>query len=241
MNKNAKILLILFIILGVIVAYFTYSYFDKKEIFPIEEPISYEDSELYTEEYLQYRKALEEKDKEVCMGLKPSKQDLCIKAIAVRLKNPELCDELVDEELKTECPNHILLRKAEEVEDEALCDDIEDKKTRERCYKSLFRNNKDIEKCEKYEGDLGDLCRDSIIYNDAYEEVDTDKCSDIIDEALRDDCEYTVNGLPQDTDRDGLNDYLEMNYGTDPFNPDTDGDGFSDGDEVFAGFDPKKK
>lgn len=41
-----------------------------------------------------------------------------------------------------------------------------------------------------------------------------------------------------DTDEDGLSDFWEEIYETDPENPDTDGDGYSDGDEVANGFDP---
>ncbi len=42
-----------------------------------------------------------------------------------------------------------------------------------------------------------------------------------------------------DSDNDGLKDWEERLYGTDPDNPDTDGDGFSDGKEVEEGTDPK--
>jgi hypothetical protein len=41
-----------------------------------------------------------------------------------------------------------------------------------------------------------------------------------------------------DTDADGLPDYIENYYGTDPNNPDTDGDGYKDGEEVENGYDP---
>lgn len=41
-----------------------------------------------------------------------------------------------------------------------------------------------------------------------------------------------------DSDKDGLVDYLEVLFGTDPNNPDTDGDGYVDGLEVAMGYDP---
>ncbi|MEX0931495.1 MAG: hypothetical protein WDZ88_01970 [Candidatus Paceibacterota bacterium] len=43
-----------------------------------------------------------------------------------------------------------------------------------------------------------------------------------------------------DTDMDGLADWEEKLWNTDPKNPDTDGDGTSDGDEVFTGRNPLK-
>jgi hypothetical protein len=41
-----------------------------------------------------------------------------------------------------------------------------------------------------------------------------------------------------DMDGDGLSDYWELKFHTDPLNPDTDGDGFNDGAEVDLAYDP---
>jgi hypothetical protein len=41
-----------------------------------------------------------------------------------------------------------------------------------------------------------------------------------------------------DMDGDGLSDYWELKFHTDPLNPDTDGDGWSDGAEVDRGYNP---
>jgi len=46
--------------------------------------------------------------------------------------------------------------------------------------------------------------------------------------------------LKNDSDKDGLENWEEKVYGTDPDNPDTDGDGYFDGEEVASGFDPLK-
>ncbi|MBI3442647.1 MAG: hypothetical protein HY007_02685 [Candidatus Sungbacteria bacterium] len=46
--------------------------------------------------------------------------------------------------------------------------------------------------------------------------------------------------LQQDSDGDGLRDWEETLYHTDPHNPDTDGDGTPDGEEVKLGRDPTK-
>jgi hypothetical protein len=45
----------------------------------------------------------------------------------------------------------------------------------------------------------------------------------------------------KDSDGDGLKDWEEIIYGTDPQNPDTDGDGTSDGEEIAGNRDPLKK
>lgn len=44
-----------------------------------------------------------------------------------------------------------------------------------------------------------------------------------------------------DTDKDGLSDWEESLYGTDPKNPDTDKDGYLDGEEIISNRDPLKK
>ncbi|MEA1910035.1 MAG: hypothetical protein U9M89_03405 [Patescibacteria group bacterium] len=44
--------------------------------------------------------------------------------------------------------------------------------------------------------------------------------------------------LGPDSDRDGITDEAEINFGTNPFNPDTDNDGESDGSEIINGTDP---
>ncbi len=48
--------------------------------------------------------------------------------------------------------------------------------------------------------------------------------------------EYRLTGGELDSDGDGLPDWLELQIGTDPFNPDTDGDGLSDGEEHLVYF-----
>jgi LPXTG-site transpeptidase (sortase) family protein len=46
------------------------------------------------------------------------------------------------------------------------------------------------------------------------------------------------SGLDSDPDKDGLPNYLEYVYGTNPLKADTDGDGFSDKQEIVNGYDP---
>lgn len=59
----------------------------------------------------------------------------------------------------------------------------------------------------------------------------------IADSATR---EEQLKKLQQDSDNDGLRDWEEALYHTDPHNPDTDGDGTPDGEEVKLGRDPLK-
>lgn len=49
------------------------------------------------------------------------------------------------------------------------------------------------------------------------------------------------DNLSVDSDQDGLKDWEEQIYGTDPHNADTDGDGTKDGDEIAQNRDPLKK
>lgn len=44
--------------------------------------------------------------------------------------------------------------------------------------------------------------------------------------------------IERDSDDDSLTDYLELQIGTNPYNPDTDTDGYLDGEEYFNGYNP---
>lgn len=50
--------------------------------------------------------------------------------------------------------------------------------------------------------------------------------------------ETTIESQNKDTDNDGLKDWEEELYKTDPYNPDTDNDGYLDGEEVNSGHNP---
>jgi hypothetical protein len=53
--------------------------------------------------------------------------------------------------------------------------------------------------------------------------------------------ETTIESQNTDTDNDGLKDWEENLYKTDPLNPDTDGDGYLDGEEINSGHNPTVK
>lgn len=53
--------------------------------------------------------------------------------------------------------------------------------------------------------------------------------------------EAELKNLSQDTDKDGLKDWEEQIFRTDPQNPDTDGDGTKDGEEIKLARDPLLK
>lgn len=53
-------------------------------------------------------------------------------------------------------------------------------------------------------------------------------------------CQPDPNDKNRDSDHDGLADWQETVYQTDPCRPDSDGDGYLDGEEVASGYDPAK-
>ena len=70
------------------------------------------------------------------------------------------------------------------------------------------------------------------------ESADPNPNADSDEDGLVDAAEYAVWGadpLVADSDKDSLNDGLEVELGGDPINPDTDGDGFTDGEEHRLG------
>lgn len=52
------------------------------------------------------------------------------------------------------------------------------------------------------------------------------------------DCQPNFNNQNQDSDSDGLKDWEELTWKTDPCIPDTDKDGYLDGEETSAGYNP---
>lgn len=53
--------------------------------------------------------------------------------------------------------------------------------------------------------------------------------------------EAIIQSESKDTDNDGLKDWQEELFKSDPLNPDTDGDGYLDGEEINSGFNPLVK
>ena len=53
-------------------------------------------------------------------------------------------------------------------------------------------------------------------------------------------CQPNPNDKNKDSDSDGLMDWQEITWKTDPCKPDSDGDGYFDGEEVTSGYDPIK-
>lgn len=53
--------------------------------------------------------------------------------------------------------------------------------------------------------------------------------------------ESIIESQNKDSDNDGLQDWQEALYKTDPLNPDTDGDGYLDGEEINSGHNPLVK
>lgn len=67
----------------------------------------------------------------------------------------------------------------------------------------------------------------------------TDSKGDDDDSTASDDDDATSDIDPSlDSDNDGVTDAIEIQYGSDPFDPDTDGDGYEDGEEVELNTNP---
>lgn len=86
--------------------------------------------------------------------------------------------------------------------------------------------------------EVEEVVEEEVVEEESEPEVsrkDTDK-DGLTDE---EEAEYGTSIRSEDTDADGLFDAEEIRtWETDPLNPDTDGDGYLDGEEVDAGYNP---
>lgn len=92
---------------------------------------------------------------------------------------------------------------------------------------------KEVEEVEEIEGVEKDEEEEVIEQEDDLTDSDKDGLTDVEEE------EYGTSPRSEDTDGDGLFDYEEVNtWGSNPLKADTDGDGYLDGEEVDNGYDP---
>lgn len=167
-------------------------------------------------------------------------KDGCFDTIARELGEIKICERISFQAAKDSCMGSILFAQAKESKDISLCAGIVSERFKNACYVFVFNAVGTLDFC-KDAGDRSAECVATVAFRDAIAAADPALCAPIAEAEARTSCEADVSNLQTnlDSDKDGLTDAEETQYGTDKNNPDTDGDGYKDGAEVKAGYNPK--
>lgn len=167
-------------------------------------------------------------------------KDGCFDIIARTLGEVKVCERISFQTAKDSCAGSILFAEAKKSKEISACADIVSERFKNACYVFIFNAVGTLDSC-KDAGDRSAECVATVAFRDAIAAADPAFCAPIADAEKKASCEEDINNLKGslDSDKDGLTNAQEAQYGTDPNNPDTDGDGFKDGDEVKAGYNPK--
>lgn len=203
-----------------------------------------------------YELALVRQDKEICLFIENFKsRDLCLKQVAIKTFNINLCQEISDAEDMNNCLNQVALAQAENNKNLSLCAKIEDEMLRLTCLDRVIDQGASVEDCEQIplrywprtpendeEVELRDECTSKVIYKQAISENNEALCEQIHMRYIKAKCLGKLKSIPlnSDYDNDGLNYYQEIIHQTNPNDPDTDQDGFSDGEEVEYFYNPRE-
>jgi len=218
--------------------------------------------DAYTDDQHLFKKAVAEQDISYCNQLVEMSRDQCIYIVVTSSNNQSFCQEIQDQNLKSECLGFTEYQRALKENDINICLSLNPEDLRRKCLTFFFDQQTDIDYCQNFSGFDQLLCQDLVYKNLAIANQDLRQCDNISDRAVLLDCQTIIKSLPQDSDKDGIIDMLERSYGFDPFAADTDGDGLddlieaseyqtdprladtdndgvSDGQEIALGSDPK--
>lgn len=195
---------------------------------------------------------------EICDMLEGEDYDGCVWSTARERNRVDFCEAIKDAELAESCSDNLHREAADKSINPDDCELISDENRKAACIQSVSDHIVSEFGCAAAGLDQS-ICDQENLLEDIARSDDPDRCTELQDSGLVEDCIELIgfgdrdhDGLDEeqerklgtsdrnvDTDGDGLSDFDEVNvYDSDPTNPDTDGDGFLDGDEVEAEYSP---
>ncbi len=168
-----------------------------------------------------------------------SDRSRCVQDVAINSNNPALCHESDGDVFESqECVDRVKATNIGKNGDTSLpldyCAKIKTLEYGKLCVLDASRNG--VELTEKTgETVFKQSFEAYVAYRAAKTEAD---CQKIQFEGARLACSAMIKDGNFDYDKDGIADYNELWFGTDPSKADTDGDGLSDYDEIANGCDP---
>ncbi len=214
-GKLRIILIIIITILAAGVGFLGYNFLAKQSAYKkfLENP------EKYPVDYNALKKAVANKDPSYCENLKQETKDNCLYDIATENNDVSFCASIIDSTLQNNCQEKINAEISVSNNTINGCLNLQSTELKKQCLLEIFRNQSDLKFCIPVATEFKGLCEDLININMAYNKKDQKICDQIQNESYKIECVNAIKSIPIDSDKDGVPDYLEMSYGTDPFNP----------------------
>lgn len=144
-----------------------------------------------------YEEASSAGDVELCRKMSGSEaSDICVKNIAIENKNKDECEYINDEEEERDCVDKILFREIEGSQDMELCSQMSSEVYTKRCINKVSNNlggDAEKEMCDSFDGEIKDLCVDTIGFKEATSEADLSNCRDLEGEQEKMECIVAVS------------------------------------------------
>jgi hypothetical protein len=152
----------------------------------------------------------------------------------------QLCETIVNTDVKKTCSAQILLNSILSGEKISDCEKISDPMFQRSCVEKLSATQTVADCQEINTSSLRDTCLSITYAAQAKTQNKAEVCTLIPELVRRANClsEIKKIDLHSDTDKDGFDFLQEILNGTNPDNKDSDGDGYLDGAEAESGFNP---
>ena len=177
----------------------------------------------YTDQDELLQEAAEKRDASYCDQVELKnvnvKKDDCLYYIADSNNISTFCNLISDTDLNKKCLDLIASRRVVASNEPNRCLLLTVAEIRNDCLTTIFRQQNDLQYCQGFDQEIKILCEDIINTNMAFKAKDQKLCEKIKSETEKLNCISAIEALPKDSDNDGVLDYLERAYGTDPFNP----------------------
>jgi len=173
----------------------------------------------YSDDFKSLENAIEKKDPRYCEQLKNLNKNDCLYAIADTQNEAKFCDLILDAAINKKCLELIASRKDIASQYATECLLLTDQQIKNDCLTGIFRQQNDLKYCLQFAKETMTLCEDIVYTNLAFKAKDITICEKIQSANNKLNCQSSIEAVPKDSDGDGVPDYLERAYGTDPFNP----------------------
>lgn len=211
MKKNLKYIIAIFILIIIIAIaglfYYRNNIAQKKLSVNGQQQTQMQDinnqaAQIIQEDNQVYKTAVDTNNADKCSEMSDDEQkDLCVKLLAIKLKNNQLCEKIGNKDTFTACQDRVNFETATGNKDLELCKTINDANLNSSCVVNIISQNQYNEQdCESLEDDnQKNLCLGKVLYEEAIEENDISICQKIPSEN-NEECLHSIINKHNDLD-----------------------------------------